>query len=136
MERNHPVIPLFFLPCTMKFIYLLSFTCFAAGVLSGCYKDKTKPPGDCNVIVSYSLDIKPIINTSCVTNLGPGTGCHDAWIFQYPQVVATIENGTLIYECLTVSTMPVMPNDFGIDSLTVDEKKSIKCWVEQGYPEN
>lgn len=120
----------------MKFFYLLPVAFVAAGILSACHTDKTSPPSDCDVIVSYSLDIKPIINSSCVTFLGPGTGCHDSWIFQYPQVVATIENGTLVYECLTVSTMPVMPNNFGIDSLTVDEKKSIKCWVEQGYPEN
>lgn len=136
MERNHGVIPLFFLTCTMKFTYCLSLTIIAAAILSGCYKDKTTPPGDCNVIVSYSLDIKPIINSSCVTHLGPGTGCHDAWIFQYPLVVSSIKNGTFEYECLTVSTMPQIPNDFGIDSLTVDEKKSIKCWIEQGYPEN
>ncbi|MBK6952486.1 MAG: hypothetical protein IPH24_10690 [Crocinitomicaceae bacterium] len=120
----------------MKFTYRIMFICFVASASSGCYKDKTTPPNDCDVIVSYSLEIKPIINSSCVTNLGPGTGCHDAWIFDYPQVVSSINSGTFEYECLTVSTMPQIPNDFGIDSLTVDEKKSIKCWIEQGYPEN
>jgi hypothetical protein len=120
----------------MKFTYRFSITFILVVVLSGCYKDKTTPPSDCDVIVSYSLDIKPIINSSCVTNLGPGTGCHDAWIFDYTQVATSINSGTFEYECLTVSTMPQIPNDFGIDSLTVDEKKSIKCWIEQGYPEN
>lgn len=109
---------------------------FLVFVLVGCYKEKTKLPSDCDVVVSYSMDIKPIINTSCVTNLGPGTGCHDAWIFQYDQVVATILNGTLETELFIDHTMPVMPNNFGIDSLTNDELSSVKCWIEQGYPEN
>lgn len=107
-----------------------------AFIVTSCYKDKTKIPTDCDVVVSYSLDIKPIINTSCVTNLGPGTGCHDAWIFQYDQVVATIQNGTLESELFVDHTMPVMPNNFGIDSLTSDELKSVRCWIEQGYAEN
>lgn len=120
----------------MKFFYLICFGAALAVILSGCYKEKTSPPTDCDVIVSYSLDIQPIINNSCVTHLGPGTGCHDAWIFEYSGVVATIKNGTMEYECVVARTMPVIPNDFDIDSLTSEERKSIRCWIEQGYPEN
>lgn len=29
-----------------------------------------------------------------------------------------------------------MPNDWGIDSLTAEEIKIMKCWIDQGYPEN
>lgn len=29
-----------------------------------------------------------------------------------------------------------MPNDFGIDSLTADEIQTMRCWIDQGYPEN
>lgn len=104
--------------------------------LSGCLSEKTTPPGDCDVIVSYSLDIKPIINSSCMTNLGSGTGCHDDWITDYSQLAAKVVNGTLEYQVFTAGLMPQQPNDFGIDTLTSDEKKAIKCWIEQGHPEN
>jgi hypothetical protein len=29
-----------------------------------------------------------------------------------------------------------MPNDFGVDSLTNDEIIMLKCWIDQGFPEN
>lgn len=120
----------------MKKTTLWSFLTAATLLLSSCYKDKTSPPGGCETTISYSVDIKPIINSSCITNLGPGTGCHDAWILAYSGVVAAIENGTLENECFVELTMPQIPNDFGIDSLTADEKKTLKCWLIQGYPDN
>lgn len=114
-----------------KYFYLLLFI-----LATSCYKDKTKPPGDCDVIVSYSVDIKPIINTSCVTNQGPGTGCHDAWIFNYDNILGFLGSGIWKNEVIDLKTMPQIPNDFGIDSLTNDELKTMRCWIEQGYPEN
>lgn len=101
-----------------------------------CSKDKASPviPGDCGTYISYNDDIKPIINTSCVTNAG--VGCHDAWIFEYDKLIGPIEDGRFNTEVFELKTMPLIPNDFGIDSLTDDEIKTFKCWIEQGYPEN
>jgi hypothetical protein len=118
----------------MKVIYLFSITLISTVVLSGCYKDVTKPPGDCDVIVSYSMDIKPIIDASCITQIGTTIACHDNWIVSYSGVEYRINE--IEYECLAAKTMPQIPNDQGIDSLTNDELKSIRCWIEQGYPDN
>ena len=121
----------------MKKIYLLSILSISFVSVS-CLKDKTTPinASECQTIVSYSLDIVPIINSSCVTNQGPGTGCHDAWIFEFSGVKSYLDLGIWQNEVLNDRTMPEIPNVFGIDSLTADEFQLMKCWINQGYPEN
>lgn len=121
----------------MKKIGLLCFV-VPSFLLSSCLKDKTMPviPSDCPTIISYSLDIVPIINTSCVTNQGPGTGCHDAWIFDYNNIVGQMEANKWQNTVINLRTMPQIPNVFGIDSLTADEYQLMKCWINQGYPDN
>ena len=37
---------------------------------------------------------------------------------------------------ITEKTMPLIPNTFGIDSLSADDFQTMKCWIEQGYPQN
>lgn len=108
------------------------------GFLSSCYKAKTSPvnPSACDSIISYSDDIVPIINQSCKTNLGPGTGCHDSWIGNYANVKWRITTGEWQHDVWEIYSMPKIPNNFGIDSLTTDEIQLMKCWVDQGYPEN
>ena len=39
-------------------------------------------------------------------------------------------------EVLIERTMPEIPNVFGIDSLSANEYQLMKCWINQGYPEN
>ena len=107
-------------------------------IMPSCLKDKTlsPDPGACGTVISYSTEIVPIINTSCVTNQGPGTGCHDAWIFEYDNITSYIDLGIWQNEVLIELTMPEIPNIFGIDSLTPDQRHTMQCWIEQGYPEN
>ena len=124
--------------CMKKTISLLFV--FSVILLSSCLKDKTEPvnvaSGECDTIVSYSADIRPIIESSCKTGLGGGTGCHDAWIDNYDPIESYIVAGTWQNVVLTEKTMPIIPNDFGIDSLTAEEIQTMKCWIDQGYPEN
>jgi hypothetical protein len=105
-------------------------------LLLSCLKDKAAMPTDCAYTVSYSEQIVPIINSSCITGLGPGTGCHDAWILEYDGIPPVINNGSLENRCFEIRDMPVMPNEFGIDSLTELEIYDMRCWVEQGFPNN
>lgn len=117
------------------------FLCLLAVSICGtsCLKDKTAPQDSAlcgTTIVSYSQDIVPIINSSCATHQGPGTGCHDAWIFEYDNIVPYIENDAFYNHVFVDKSMPQIPNNFGIDSLTADEYKALKCWLNQGYPEN
>jgi hypothetical protein len=105
-------------------------------LFTSCLKDKTIPLGDCNSIISYDAEIRPIIESSCKTQAGGGTGCHDAWIDEYDGIKGNIDAGIWQNEIFTDMTMPVVPNNWGIDSLSQDEITTMKCWINQGYPEN
>lgn len=73
---------------------------------------------------------------SCKTGDGPGTGCHDAWIDEYSNIVPHIQSGAWETEIFIDKTMPPVPNNFGIDSLQPYELEIMECWISQGYPEN
>ena len=105
-------------------------------VFTSCHKDKTIVAGPCAIEVSYASDVVPIIQSSCMTNQGPGTGCHDSWITEYSNIVDYINNESWQNAIWGSYTMPKIPNTFSIDSLTSDEIQIMKCWVEQGFPEN
>lgn len=125
----------FFLNCDVgkyKVIVALLITF----VFMSCHKDKTLLLDSCSGTISYSTDIIPIIQSSCMTNLGPGTGCHDSWITEHSNIVNYINNDSWQNAVWGSYTMPKMPNSFGIVSLTSDEVQIMKCWVEQGFPEN
>lgn len=119
----------------MKAAQIISITLIALTFIS-CHKDKTLALGPCAEEISYSVDIIPIIQSSCMTNIGPGSGCHDTWITEHSNIVNYINNESWQNVVWGSYTMPKMPNSFGIDSLTTDEIQIMKCWVEQGFPEN
>lgn len=37
---------------------------------------------------------------------------------------------------ITEKTMPLILDTFGRDSLSADDFQTMKCWIEQGYPQN
>ena len=109
-------------------------------VLASCEKDKAQPmkdsTADCFEEKSYQYNIRPIIESSCKTGTGPGTGCHDAWIDEYDNIVNYIESGSWENEIFTEKTMPPAGNAFDIDSLKDYELEAMRCWILQGYPNN
>ncbi|MFT6747776.1 MAG: hypothetical protein ACJAZ2_002133 [Glaciecola sp.] len=88
------------------------------------------------VEISYLVDIRPIIETSCKTQLGPGSGCHDSWIDDYQAIKNSLNSGSWQTVVLDTRRMPISPNDFGIDSLSEAEIKIMTAWIEEGYNEN
>jgi hypothetical protein len=118
--------------------YKTSCTVFSVILfVSSCTKEvvPTCSPVSCPTDVSYSTQIKPLITLHCATNAGPGTGCHDAWIFDYSNVLASINSGEF-ENVITNKSMPKIPNSFGITALTDDEIQTFKCWICQGAPNN
>jgi len=85
--------------------------------------------------VSYENDIKPLIQQSCATNMGPGTGCHDAWIFKYDNIKNKVDDG-IFGAVIADGSMPKIPNSFGIAPLTQAEKELFECWICDGALEN
>jgi hypothetical protein len=125
----------FFLNCGVRKCQVI-VPLVVALVFMSCHKDKTLLLESCSAKISYSTDIIPIIQNSCMTNLGPGTGCHDAWITEHSNIVNYINNDSWQNAVWGSYTMPKIPNNFSIDSLTSGEVQIMKCWVEQGFPEN
>jgi hypothetical protein len=115
---------------------ILLLNCFWLLTFS-CVKDKALEvqAEDCEFIISYSSQIKPLIQQSCATNLGPGTGCHDAWIFEYENLQAPIESGSF-WNVIETRYMPVVPNSFNIEELTPEEIELFRCWIKQGALNN
>lgn len=108
-------------------------------VVLSCNKDKTF--AECQLeycetgAVSYENDIAPLIQQSCATNLGPLTGCHDNWIFEYDNVKSSVDQGIFL-EVILDGSMPKIPNDFGIEPLTPEEIRMFECWICDGAMEN
>ena len=124
----------------MNRVYSLLLLVFiSTSVLLSCNKDSTL--AECNLehctpgAVSYEDDIKPLIMQSCATNLGPGTGCHDIWIFNYDNVKTHIESG-IFWGAIENGSMPKIPNSFGIEPLTQAEYEMFECWICDGALEN
>ncbi len=123
----------------MKVLPFIS-SIFLALVFFACTKNEVDvvpmPTCDGSVEVTYSNHIEPLIRAKCSTGLGPGTGCHDAWILTYDGLQTAVSNGSLIRTTVLEKTMPKIPNDFGIEDLTEEEKNWLVCWVENGAPNN
>lgn len=124
----------------MKNLYRFLLLAFVSTtVLLSCNKDTTL--AECGLehctpgAVTYENDIKPLIQQSCATNMGPGTGCHDAWIFSYDNVKKSIDDG-IFGTVIAEESMPKLPNSFGIGALTPEEKEMFECWICDGALEN
>jgi len=85
---------------------------------------------DCSTIDSkYSTSIAGIISGSCTTS-----GCHNGSssfdLKTYNQVKPYIDNGKFNDEVINKKSMPKGK------SLSQDELNKIKCWLDQGGPNN
>ena len=85
---------------------------------------------DCSTIDSkYSTSIAGIISASCTTS-----GCHNGSssfdLRTYNQVKTYIDNGKFNDELINKKSMPKGK------SLSQDELNKIKCWLDQGGPNN
>jgi hypothetical protein len=101
--------------------------------LTSCKKKKDEDINnvDCSKInSSYSSDIKPIIESNCLSS-----GCHNANssngdFTTYAGVKAKADNGSLDSRVIQQKNMP--PSG----ALPMDQLKKIKCWLSAGAPNN
>ncbi len=124
----------------MKYIL---FIVFASCILYSCTKDKGLLPVDpvipvgtvdpCITNISYSLNIVPIINTSCAIS-----GCHEPFGYKdfstYSTAKSEIDAYTGIGFINRIKPGGGMPS---IGSpLSSCEVKKIETWINAGYPNN
>jgi uncharacterized membrane protein len=81
--------------------------------------------------MSYSANIAPLMASacnSCHVPLGGGTGDFS----DYPDLKLAADNGSLKQAVFTQKSMPPA----GSPGITDEERSKIKCWIEQGAPNN
>lgn len=101
----------------------LSFVVLLAGtILIACKKDDKFVPVCDGSNPTYDANIATIINQNCVS-------CHSQYN-TYSGLSNIINSGAFEREVLNDQTMPQGSN------LSEAQLNQIKCWVENGYPEN
>jgi len=109
---------------TRNFIILSAIIALEAS----CNKTETFTPVCDGSSPTYDADISLIIQQNC--NQCHGSGSSNGDLSTYAGISTVTSNGKFEQEVLTNQTMPQN------GSLTEAQLNKIKCWVENGYPEN
>lgn len=102
------------------------------GIMTACKKKNDDLNNlDCSKISSgYASNIKPIIDGNCLSS-----GCHNGGsthgdFTTYAGVKAKVDNGSFDNRVIQQKNMPLG------GSLSIDQLKKIKCWLNSGAPNN
>lgn len=106
--------------------------------LTSCDNDKLEPipePEFCDtIVVSYQLNIKPIVDTYCAYS-----GCHDGSApgvySSYEGMLGNLESGKITERSIQTRDMPPSYSTPGFETLPEEEYNMLTCWIEKGYPE-
>jgi hypothetical protein len=114
---------------------------FALGLigLQSCTKDKTSMPvavGPCDSLsVSFQADIAPIMNTYCTFSSCHTYGSGMGDFTNYSGVKSKVDNGQFENRVLNLKDMPPTYSS-GPKSINSDDLQKIKCWIDDGAPDN
>lgn len=97
-------------------------------ILASCSDNNAAEPVCNSVATSFSVNVKPIIDSKCATN----SGCHGAGSSNgvYTTYSAINADKNKISSEVRNGTMPKN------GSLTTDQKNTILCWIENGALNN
>lgn len=113
---------------------LLLIAIISALAITSCTFEKAVPlPAGCNTTMYYETDIKPFIDSKCVT-------CHSSVpsymnggdFSSFSLLKEKIDDGSLVDRVFNKKDMAPT----GYYQLTEVEKAMLKCWIEQGAPNN
>ena len=117
----------------MKKIILVTACVFTTSLLlQNCKKKDDLKDVDCSTVAAtYSGNIKPLVTTQCAV----AGSCHGAGSLRgdyttYTGLKAAADNGSLETKTLNDKSMP--PSG----ALSLDDRKKIKCWLNNGSPNN
>lgn len=91
-------------------------------------------PEECLESPTFGVDVEMIINLNCAYS-----GCHVSGtglpvLTSYEEVKIQIENGKFEDRVLVRQNMPPS-NASGPTELSDGDLNTLRCWIEQGYPE-
>jgi len=92
--------------------------------IEGCRKDKPEEIVCDGSTPTYTGQIRAIINSNCTSS-----ACHPGFT-TYSGLQSVVQNGMFAREVLERRSMPRN------GKLSTQALVQIKCWVENGYPEN
>ena len=114
----------------MKRIFLLA--ALSTLLYSSCTFEKSEPlTVGCDATMFYATDIKPIIDSKCVTcHFAGGSGTGD--FTDFAVLKSKVDIGVFKTRLFDLKDMPPGGNP----QPTADELQKIKCWMEQGAQNN
>jgi uncharacterized membrane protein len=109
-------------------IALIGLSLFAIS----CASKKADPlPAGCATTIFFATDIKPIIDSNCVScHQAGGSGTGDYTVFS--ELKAAAVSGTIKNRVFVLKDMPPA----GSTTLTPDQLTKLNCWIQQGAPNN
>lgn len=101
--------------------------------LQSCKSDDPKGP-DCNIPnadLSYTLNIKNIMDQQCISCHAPGTGVVGAVgdFRSYSGLEPYLKNGKILEVVVNEKTMPKG------GGMSQSQRDSINCWIAAGHPQ-
>lgn len=78
----------------------------------------------------YTSSVKLIIETNCLSSGCHGSSSSNGNLSTYDGLLIRVNNGTLSKRVLERKDMPMG------NSLSLEDQKKIKCWLESGAPKN
>jgi len=101
-------------------------------IASSCKKD-IAPVATCVDEISYTQDVKPIIDLNCSTS-----GCHDASLsggYSFVSYVSVSANASTILNVINHES-GFTPMPYGNGKLADSTIQKINCWIQQGKLNN
>jgi len=121
-----------------KYLFPLGLVFIALCYFTSCSDDDAMMPDmdeiECVEDLTFNDDIQMIINTNCAYS-----GCHVAGTglpdySSYSEVAAQVETGGFEDRVLVRQNMPPS-NASGPTELSDGDLNTLRCWIDQGYPE-
>ncbi len=120
------------------------FFLFILLILNSCTSDKLPEPSDCDVLPTYEVHIKPIIDNNCTYSCchdGQGGNCGPGDMRSFQGLEEYLLNGEFenrvifLAEDSTEGMPPYYVEDpiTQPDSLTPAQLELIRCWIENDY---
>ncbi|MEL6863801.1 MAG: hypothetical protein AAFP19_05245 [Bacteroidota bacterium] len=113
----------------------LLMLCYLAGILFfSCDNDKLPEPTAplCDTSATYDNQIKAIIDSGCsIVDCHDGGGGAPGDFTTYSSLEFYLTSDQIFDRVYTIMDMPLAPGE-----LTAEEFTALRCWLEDGFPEN
>jgi hypothetical protein len=107
-------------------LFLPLFLCFSA-----CSKDDVASVACDGSNLTYNSGVSSIINSNCNASGCHNSGSSNGSFTSFSGLQGVIGNGTFNSRVLSKQDMPQ-----GSATLSQSQLNSLKCWVDNGFPEN